>query len=710
MSSGTDISCLSGLTAAVSGGIRCLRLSAYGRCANGALPRYHLQLTLVLFAVVSVSARVQIKLNQLGFYPQTAKIAIAVGATSDSFQVVDQASGAPVYSGILGAAQRWSASDEEARIADFSELETPGTYVVTAAGCDESYPFSIDCRVHLEVARGAIKGFYYNRCSYELAESFAGMYARKMGHPDTAVQIHPSAESTNRPAKTKIASPGGWYDAGDYGKYIVNSGISTYTLFAAYEAFSAFFDTLNVALPESGNGIPDLLDEALFNLRWMLTMQDPDDGGVYHKLTTAEFSGMVMPEHDRTVRYLVAKSTAAALDFAAVCAHASRLFGKFETKLPGFSDRCLNASLRAWQWARENPEVFFHNADCTGPDIYTGEYGDGNPADEFLWAATELFIATQQDSFFTVAFPEGNLSGVNKVPSWPNVGTLGLYSLFLCGKEFSTVSSDRIKSAVAALADSTMQIHAASPYRIGMRDSDFSWGSNSLAANRGMSLLMGYLAAQKDEYRAAALDLLDYLLGRNPTGYSYVTGFGDRTPLFIHHRPSVADDIEAPVPGFLAGGPNPRLQDTADCGGDFYPSHLPAVAYLDNICSYASNEIAINWNAPLVFLAGGIEALHGVDNPNGVFPVRKKTAAIAADIILKDNGRRLEIRSPFSGRTVITVATLQGRVLARHRGIGMLKVAVSWPAQVVVLSIAPETQRTGYEMRRVIAPALSGVR
>src|SRR5690606_23356989 len=130
------------------------------------------------------------------------------------------------------------------------------------------------------------------RASMELEEEYAGAWSRPAGHPDTQVEIHTSAAGKDRPAGTFIPSPGGWYDAGDYNKYIVNSGITTGTLLSAYEDFPAYFNALELKIPESKNNLPDLLDEVLYNLRWMLSMQDPADGGVYHKLTTADFEGM----------------------------------------------------------------------------------------------------------------------------------------------------------------------------------------------------------------------------------------------------------------------------------------------------------------------------------------------------------------------------------------------------------------------------------
>src|SRR5690606_35637774 len=155
------------------------------------------------------------------------------------------------------------------------------------------------------------------------------------GHPDDRVAIHPSAASATRPAGTFIVAPFGWYDAGDYGKYVVNSGITTGTLLSLLEDYPAAAQRLETNIPESGDGVPDLLDEVLWNLRWMLSMQDPADGGVYHKLTTASFAGMVMPEAATAQRYVVQKSTPAALNLAAVAAQASRVLRHHESAAPG---------------------------------------------------------------------------------------------------------------------------------------------------------------------------------------------------------------------------------------------------------------------------------------------------------------------------------------------------------------------------------------
>ena len=153
----------------------------------------------------------------------------------------------------------------------------------------DSDNFTIAANEYVAINRAAIRSYYLNRASIELLPKFAGTYARAEGHPDDHVLIHASAASEQRPEGTVISAPKGWYDAGDYNKYIVNSGITAYTLLAAYEQFPNYYNKQVLNIPESGNKVPDLLNEVMWNLQWMLAMQDPNDGGVYHKLTTKLF-------------------------------------------------------------------------------------------------------------------------------------------------------------------------------------------------------------------------------------------------------------------------------------------------------------------------------------------------------------------------------------------------------------------------------------
>src|SRR2546430_12958267 len=303
-----------------------------------------------------------IRLNQVGFYPSAPKAAFIVGKAGERFYVLTADLRDTVFTGPVGPCRSTALSSDTTRAADFSALRTPGRYVVLVPGLGASHPFAIAPRVHQELARAALKAFFCQRAALPLEPRYAGKWSRAAGHPDIRVIVHPSAASADRPAGTVISSPGGWYDAGDYNKYSVNSGITVATLLSLYEDFPEYVRTLDVDIPESGDVVPDLVREALWNLRWMLTMQDPYDGGVYHKLTEPRFEGFVRPAEAKSPRYVVQKSTAAALNFAAVMAQGARVLRPFEGRMPGLSDSALTAAVRAWNWARRHPDVFYDQA------------------------------------------------------------------------------------------------------------------------------------------------------------------------------------------------------------------------------------------------------------------------------------------------------------------------------------------------------------
>ncbi|RYZ38521.1 MAG: cellulase, partial [Sphingobacteriales bacterium] len=245
--------------------------------------------------------------------------------------------------------------------------------------------------------------------------------------------------------------------------------------------------------------------------------------------------------------------------------------------------------------------------------ITTGAYGDRSLSDEWFWAASELYITTGDPGF---------ASGLNEkpdlpvtLPGWPSVRTMGIYSIIRHKQKINTFKNPlkpavvgQYESQVVQLANEYLALRVNNPFFtvMGSRKSEFNWGSNSNAANQGILLINAWKITGNRKMLHAALSNLDYLCGRNATGYCFVTGFGTVSPMHPHHRPSVADKVDAPVPGLLAGGPNSGMQDKCS-----YRFTEPALAYTDDFCSYASNEIAINWNAPLVYLAAALEALQG---------------------------------------------------------------------------------------------------
>ncbi len=563
--------------------------------------------------ITGQDSELKIRLNQVGFYPDAPKVAVVAWDHAGEFVIIDTSTGEEVYKSSLSGPHRSDYSLNVTRIADFSEVIKPGTYKLNVTGLGYSYPFEIRPAVFNGLAKALIKGYYFQRMSTPLLPEYAGKWSRAEGHPDTVVIIHPAAASPGRLAGSTISCPRGWYDAGDYNKYIVNSGITMGTLLSLYEDFPVYFDSLYTNIPESNDMVPDLLNEILWNLRWMLTMQDPYDGGVYNKVTNPDFDGMIMPSTAVMPRYVVPKGTAATLDFAAVMAQAGRIFKKFKKELPGLSDSCMNSAARAWEWAVNNPNVAYNqnlmNKEFT-PVVNTGGYGDSGFSDEFIWAAAELYVSTKKRSYYTAynIFPDTLMP----LPSWGNVRLLGYYTLARYAKNLKgeakrdyPMLKDRLVGAADRLAEGVYD--RAYQVVMGKTARDFVWGSNSVAANQGILLIQAYKMTGDRKYPDFALGNLDYIMGRNATGYSFVTGVGQKTPMFIHHRQSEADRIAEPVPGLLAGGPNPGQQD----GCKTYPSKIPDESYTDSVCSYASNEIAINWNAPAAYLAGAIEAIYG---------------------------------------------------------------------------------------------------
>jgi endoglucanase len=553
-----------------------------------------------------------VRLNQIGYYPDGPKVAVITDVNATEFTIKSVKSGEIVFKSNLSSPRKSVFSEKSERVADFSGISKTGTYVLNLAGTGDSYAFEIRPAVFTDLTKAFIRAFYFQRMSTPLPVTFAGKWSRTGGHPDNKVIVHPAAASPGRPAGTIISSPRGWYDAGDYNKYIVNSGITMGTLLSLYEDFPSYFDGLKLNIPESGDGAPDLLNEIVWNLRWMLTMQDPADGGVYNKVTNANFDDMVMPSECVTPRYVVPKGTAATLDFAAVMGQAGRIFGNFKKVFPGLSDSCIKSAEKAWGWAVKNPKTAYDqnlmNKEFK-PVINTGGYGDSEFSDEFIWAASELYISTGKESYYTAypMFPDTAM----QLPSWNEVKLLGYYTLARFEKKLTNAAKKdfpQLKARILREAETLTKGVSDRAYMtvMGKSAKDYVWGSNSVAANQGILLIQAYKLTKDRKYLDYALSNLDYMLGRNATGYSFVTGYGHKTPMFPHHRLSEADGVADPIPGFLVGGPNPGQQD----GCKTYPSRIPDESYTDTLCSYASNEIAINWNAAAAYLAGALEALY----------------------------------------------------------------------------------------------------
>lgn len=556
-----------------------------------------------------------IRVNQVGYAPGDNKTAaIESAGWAKKYTLKDAATGKTLWKSkaIRTSTSPWSG--KERAIIDFSSVSTPGNYILSN-GVDNQQIIVAE-RPYEALSIGSLKAFYLQRSGVPILKEYAGEYARPAAHLDDHVAIHPSAASSSRPAGTFIESKGGWYDAGDYNKYIVNSAFSVGIMLDSYEMAPEYFKNLCVNIPESANNVPDILDEIAVNLRWMQSMQDPEDGGVYHKLTTPSFEAFIAPTECKQQRYVVMKSTASALDFAAVMAKASRIYSRFP-EYKEWSKRALAQAISAYEWAKKTPDVLYKQDEMNAqydPDVSTGTYGDGNVNDEKMWAEIELFLATGNEAYMrNIATSYSSLRFSN--PSWANVMGLGYYSVIGALKEGKMPYSYEVKSFVRGhlldVADTYLATIKESCFDspCGNTIRDFGWGCNGeQVCGKGLILLYAYELSGDKKYLDGAKKAADYLLGRNATGYCFVTGFGTFSPKHPHHRLSESDGIDEPLPGFLVGGPNPGQQDKSS--GAVYGSDYPDESYADIMPSFASNEIAINWNATLVAFIGWLDSFY----------------------------------------------------------------------------------------------------
>ncbi len=544
-------------------------------------------------------ASAAIKLDQVGYLSTAPKVAlVAAESPAAEFVVKRAAGGAVAYRGKLGPAAEDKDSGDKVQAADFSAFKTAGKYYLEVPGVGRSWEFSIDSNVYARAFYLAMRAFYGQRCgtAVDLGKEFPD-YQHAACHLQGA--WHASSGKTGARTSAK-----GWHDAGDYGRYIVNSGITTGTLLWTYEMFPDRVRNVRLNIPESGNRTPDILNEIKWNLDWMLSMQD-EDGGVWHKQTSEKFCAFVMPETDDFVSYVIGtgrepfKSSCATADFAAVMAAAARVYKPFQAD---FAADCLRAARKAFDWLEKNPAVMFNNPQ----GVATGGYGDRSCADEALWAAAELWRATGDDGYdqyFVAHYAalQNSIRATNP-QSWGNVANLGLWS-YVLGKGKNADAVGAIRQASVQAADDIVKRTAELGYRDSMTSRDYIWGSSSVAANYGMQLLVANAFKPDPRYVDTALDNLHYLLGRNPLSMSYVTWEGSNSPHHPHHRPSGADGVAEPWPGLVVGGPNAGRQDPAM--RKIPASVPPAKAYIDDQEAYAANEVAINWQAPLVFLLAG---------------------------------------------------------------------------------------------------------
>ncbi|MGW6444162.1 glycoside hydrolase family 9 protein [Lentzea sp. NPDC055074] len=491
---------------------------------------------------------------------------VSTSATPLAWQLKD-AMGKTVRSGRTEVRGADASSGDSVHIADFTTYRKAGSGFTLVVGQDVSQPFDISNNPYAQLSKDALAYFYHNRSGIPIDAARVGeKYARPAGHlGDASVPCLPGV------CDYSLDVRGGWYDAGDHGKYVVNGALAAWQLMDSYE--------------ESPR--PDVLDEARWEVEFLMRMQAPS-GMVHHKIHDLNWSALpTLPHLDPQPRYLHAVSTAATLNLAAAGARCARV-------IPDLATLCRTAAERAWKAADENPAVYASREDNVGG----GAYDDTNVTDEFSWAATELYALTGDRRYLRRITTKLTQDGF----SWKDTGALADLTILRTPSRFPL---DKVVLAELRL------LTVANGYVKSLRQQGYPdpapgylWGSTSSTANAAMIMARAHDLTRLPVYRDAVLESFDHLLGRNAVNRSFVSGYGEQAARNQHHR-HWANQLDPKLPnppaGSLAGGPNTGLQDPV--AQQNLRGCSPAKCYIDDIGSWSTNEVAINWNSALAWVA-----------------------------------------------------------------------------------------------------------
>lgn len=563
-----------------------------------------------------------INVNQIGYFPNGPKVALFNLKIDQpqKWSLLD-ANGKVVLSGMTEVMGSDFNSGDYLQKIDFSAYKTAGKGFTLTSGEIKSVPFKISNNIYTELAKDAMSYFYDNRSGIAIDAKYAGeQWTRPAGHlSDNNVTCWKGTDAggvAREGCDYTLDAAGGWYDAGDFGKYVVNGGISAWTLLNAYEMNPNAFPDGSLSIPENTNGVPDILDEARWEMEFLLKMQVPHGqplaGMAHHKLHDEVWAPipMVPPtevENDLTNadpkvgRYLFPPSTAATLNLAATGAVCGRIWKTIDA---AFTDKCLKAAETAWAAAVANPEIYAGNT----PGVGGGNYEDGNVKDEFYWAAAELFITTGKDVYLQYLLNSPYFGYINTF-DWGNTAPLGTISLVTVENNLPEDKIAILKSKITEYADGIIDWQAKDGYMVPIKGM-YPWGSNGTILNSMMLTGVAYRLTGDVKYLDSMRTSMDYILGRNPLNFSYVSGYGTYSMQHPHHRfwaNDPANGFPPPPPGAVSGGPNANPNDPPALDANL--SSLPMERrYLDVLGSFTTNEVAINWNAPLVWNAAFLNA------------------------------------------------------------------------------------------------------
>jgi endoglucanase len=551
----------------------------------------------------------RVRVNQVAYLPRGPKKATLVTETTTKLPwQLKNAAGTTVARGQTVPRGVDVSSGQNVQTIDFSRYRKHGTGFTLVADGETSRPFDIDAAAYEQLRIDALKFYYTQRSGIEIKESLRPGYARPAGHVDVAPNLGDGAvPCQSGVCDYKLDVTGGWYDAGDHGKYVVNGGISTWELLNQFERTSepARLRDGTLAIPESGNRVPDILDEVRWELDFLLKMQVPAGqplaGMVHHKIHDANWTGLpLMPHLDPQQRELHPVSTAATLNLAATAAQAARIYKRYD---PAFARRALAAARTAYTAALAEPARYAPESDGVGG----GAYNDSKVDDDFYWAAAELYLTTGDkkyaDAILASPVHTADIFGPGAF-DWASTAVAGRLDLALIPNKLPGRSA--IRDSIVRGADKYLAIQAGHAYGVPYAPANnmWDWGSNSTILNNLVVVASAYDLTHRDKYRDGVVEGMDYLFGRNALNYSYVTGYGEVSSQNEHSRwyaHQLDPSLPNPPKGSLAGGANSSIQDPvaqsklAGCVGQF--------CYIDDIQSWSTNELTINWNSALAWVA-----------------------------------------------------------------------------------------------------------
>ena len=434
---------------------------------------------------------------------------------------------------------------------DLSAVDTPGRYTL-AVGDAESDSFVVNDNPYATALLAGLKSFYFQRTRTALVKPYAvwedTAYIRpepSHTHDDVGWDLEHYPDKKHR---WKVDA--GWHDAGNYDMYVPSTAPSAQTLLIAYELAPERFGDEALNIPESGNGVPDILDEAKWGLRWVLSMQEKS-GAFRHREAVMKWSPEGPAHKDKTVRWIAGVSTAATAKAVAALEVAARVYRPFDA---AFATRCDEAAQRGWDFLVKNPKRILVDGKGSAQPKWDDE--PGNTATGALFIAAVERWHSRRDPVARKRI-EALLAEPETQPkkfwsgAWANLSRWGL--LRLAQDDDATLRTEARKRLIAAVDAIRPQIEQ-DGYRCASTLADYYWAHNSNLLEK--THVIAEVARLSDKHGwalEAARDQWHWILGRNPNGFSMVTRVGKGPTRFYHME---WGKNEPPPPGFLLGGPN----------------------------------------------------------------------------------------------------------------------------------------------------------